>query len=176
MLLLTGLRNEDAALRWEHVDLIDGTLHIPETKNRRPLTLPLSDGLRDMLTHRLNDAARTGSPYVFPSTARQSYFTSALTACHRVAEAADAGAWRTIYGGPSSPSPKASISPPTPSRPWSTTTLAPTSLKGICKSMWSGYGTDATDYRFHLESRWREGNRALWWRFPRATVDRTQFA
>ncbi len=89
LLLLTGLRkNEGAALRWEHVDLIGGTLHVPETKNRRPLTLPLSDWLRAMLTDRQADAERIGSPYVFPSTSGRGYFVTALPCCHRVAEAA----------------------------------------------------------------------------------------
>ena len=89
LLLLTGLRkNEGAALRWAHVDLDARTLHVPETKNRRPLTLPLSDWLLDMLAQRLDDAARTGSLYVFPSAARNGHFTAALPACHRVAETA----------------------------------------------------------------------------------------
>ena len=90
LLLLTGLRkNEGATLRWEHVDLVSGTLYIPETKNRRPLTLPLSDWLRDLLAHRLSDAGRIGSPYVFPGASHRGYFTAALPACHRVAEIAD---------------------------------------------------------------------------------------
>lgn len=87
--MLTGLRkNEGSALRWEHVDLTARTLHVPETKNRRPLTLPLSDWLRDMLAERLAEAERTGSLFVFPSTAGRGHYTAALQACHRVSEAA----------------------------------------------------------------------------------------
>lgn len=90
MLLLTGLRkNEGAQLRWAHVDLVGGTLHVPETKNRRPLTLPLSDWLRAMLAERLRDAERTGSPYVFPSASKRGYFASALAACHKAADVAE---------------------------------------------------------------------------------------
>lgn len=90
LLLLTGLRkNEAASLRWEHIDLIGGTLHVPETKNRRPLTLPLSDWLRAMLAARLSDAERTGSPFVFPGATGRGHFVSVLPACHKVAEAAE---------------------------------------------------------------------------------------
>jgi integrase len=54
-LLLTGLRkNEAATLRWEHVDFDERTIHIPITKNKVPLTLPLSDILLAILQYRLS--------------------------------------------------------------------------------------------------------------------------
>lgn len=90
LLLLTGLRkNEGASLRWDNIDLIEGTLHVPETKNSRPLTLPLSDWLSAMLADRANNTDRLGTSYVFPSTTGRGHFTGALSACHRVAEVAD---------------------------------------------------------------------------------------
>lgn len=86
LLLMTGLRkNEGAALRWQHIDLISRTLHVPETKNHRPLTLPLSDWLMDLLGERLDGAAL---PYVFPNASGRGHFTAVLPACHKVAEAA----------------------------------------------------------------------------------------
>lgn len=91
LLLLTGLRkNEGATLRWVNVDLTAKTLHVPETKNRRPLTLPLSDYLVALLTARLTEAQATGSPYVFPSPTGNGPYTSALPAAHTAA--AQAGA------------------------------------------------------------------------------------
>lgn len=62
LILLTGLRKEEASsLRWEHVDLTAQTLHVPITKNRRPLTLPLSAELAALLAGRQD---RDCSPYV----------------------------------------------------------------------------------------------------------------
>lgn len=91
LLLLTGLRkNEGATLRWANVDLTARTLHVPETKNRRPLTLPLSDYLVEVLTTRLEEAQATGSPHVFPSPTGNGPYTSALTASHAAADQADA--------------------------------------------------------------------------------------
>lgn len=90
LLLLTGLRkNEGAGLRWAHVDLTAKTLHVPETKNRRPLTLPLSDYLTAMLAARLLEAQATGSPYVFPGPTGKGHYARALTASHAVAAQAD---------------------------------------------------------------------------------------
>lgn len=86
LLLLTGLRKSEASsLRWEHIDLDGRTLHVPETKNRRPLTLPLSGYLVELLAERLERAERTGSPYVFPSPTGKGPYTAALEASHRVA-------------------------------------------------------------------------------------------
>ncbi|NMP32563.1 integrase family protein [Thalassotalea sp. M1531] len=64
-LLLTGLRkNEAATLTWDNVDLEEGSIHIPDTKNKEPLTLPLSDVLISILNYRLR--FRTND-YVFSS-------------------------------------------------------------------------------------------------------------
>lgn len=53
LLLLTGLRRaEGLGLRWDQVDLEARTLSVPETKNREPLLLPLSDFLVELLRQR----------------------------------------------------------------------------------------------------------------------------
>ncbi|WNC68169.1 integrase family protein [Thalassotalea nanhaiensis] len=70
-ILLTGLRkNEAATLTWDNVDLQEGTIHIPDTKNKEPLTLPLTDVLSAILSYRyrfrIND-------YVF-SSRKKGYF------------------------------------------------------------------------------------------------------
>lgn len=89
LLLLTGLRkNEGAGLRWEYVDFQARTLHVPETKNRRPLTLPLSGFLVDLLRDRWLTAQETGAPFVFPSSAGSGFYRAALDASHTVAKQA----------------------------------------------------------------------------------------
>lgn len=62
--ILTGLRKTEAAeLQWEHIDLLEGTLTIPDPKNREPHTLPLSDYLQSLLETRKKF---TESAWVFP--------------------------------------------------------------------------------------------------------------
>ena len=43
---------QNPQLPWEHVDLKDKTLLIPDPKNHEPLTLPLSDFLLRILNER----------------------------------------------------------------------------------------------------------------------------
>ena len=63
--LFTGLRfSEAATLRWDQVDLRDHTLHLPDPKNRRPFTLPLTDHVVGLLQAR---QALAVNAYVFPS-------------------------------------------------------------------------------------------------------------
>ena len=63
--LFTGMRrSEIARLRWEHVDLVGRTLHLPKTKNGDPLDLPLSSFLADVLARRREIVGR--SEWVFP--------------------------------------------------------------------------------------------------------------
>jgi len=56
---------EAASLTWQQVSFEAGTFTIPDTKNREPHTLPLTDFLIDLLKHRLEHS--NGSPWVFPS-------------------------------------------------------------------------------------------------------------
>ena len=65
LLLFTGLRRQEAMkLRWDQVDLKGKTLHITDTKNRQPLTLPLGPFIIKLLIRRKKNA--TDSPFVFP--------------------------------------------------------------------------------------------------------------
>jgi len=53
--LHTGLRrNETATLKWSQVDFEDATFTIPDTKNKEPHTLPLSDYLYQLLKSRMD--------------------------------------------------------------------------------------------------------------------------
>lgn len=65
-LLFTGLRkSEGASLRWSDVSLEDRTFTIPDTKNKEPHTLPLSDYLFDLLKRRKDQGS--DHIWVFPS-------------------------------------------------------------------------------------------------------------
>lgn len=68
LLLFTGLRREEAArLEWETVDMKARTFTIPDTKNRNPHTLPMSNYLYDLFKRREeNRQNRQNSPYLFP--------------------------------------------------------------------------------------------------------------
>lgn len=68
LLLFTGIRkNEGLSLSWSNVNMTDKTFTMLETKNGRPLTLPMSNYLFDIFTElqkvKLND-------YVFPALAK----------------------------------------------------------------------------------------------------------
>ncbi len=70
--LFTELRRQEAAsLRWDHVELVDKTLTVTDTKNHEDHTLPLSDFLFDLLTRRKAEA--NGSPFVFPGKGEGGY-------------------------------------------------------------------------------------------------------
>ena len=62
-LALTGLRLDEArTLRWENVDLDDASFRLPDPKNRRGVTLPLSDAATEILSNRPQDGE-----WVFPA-------------------------------------------------------------------------------------------------------------
>lgn len=64
LLIFTGLRRQEAMkLQWADVDLQAKTLTIPDTKNREPLILPLSEFVFDLLSRRKQ---KTINEYVFP--------------------------------------------------------------------------------------------------------------
>ena len=76
ILLLTGLRREDAAtIRWE--DLENGTLHRPSPKGgtERAFTLPLSGYALEILRARRKDNEKffPGSSWVFPAKSRSGH-------------------------------------------------------------------------------------------------------
>ncbi len=64
-LLLTGCRwSEAAQLTWDRVNLDAGSWYLPDPKNHKPITLPLSKPLREILKAR---PGTKDNPYVFPS-------------------------------------------------------------------------------------------------------------
>jgi len=70
--LFTGLRRQSAVeIRWEHINLDEGTLLIPNPKGgkKRAFVLPLSDFLNEVLQRRRveNEKLTPDSPWVFPS-------------------------------------------------------------------------------------------------------------
>ena len=70
-LLFTGLRRQEAAtLKWSNVDLDDHSFTLTDTKNREPLTLPLTDFVFDLLQSR---KAATDSEYVFAGDGKAGY-------------------------------------------------------------------------------------------------------
>lgn len=68
LLLYTGMRkSEGMGLRWEDVDLQAGTLHVPDTKNKTPLTLPMPSQVKTILSERWARWNRPEQGPVFPT-------------------------------------------------------------------------------------------------------------
>lgn len=83
--VLTGLRrNEAAQLTWDRVDLDSGVYRIVENKSKRPVALPLSDYLADMLKRRKCIAGTRR--YVFPAGRKSGYLRDWRSACNNVGE------------------------------------------------------------------------------------------
>lgn len=79
LLMLTGCRKEEtASIRWEQVHLEDDPakcwLHLPDTKNRNPVWLPLSSQAVELLKTRQRV---DGSPFVFTTWSKAGYIQSA---------------------------------------------------------------------------------------------------
>ncbi|TNB49692.1 DUF4102 domain-containing protein [Martelella lutilitoris] len=92
--LFTGMRRgELMALRWENVDLVAKTLHLPKTKNGDPLTLPLSTFLFDLLSERRKRS--NGSPFVFPGPGKDGHLIETKKFLQRVS--AGAGVSFTLH-------------------------------------------------------------------------------
>ncbi len=84
-LLFTGLRRQEAAtLKWSSVDLQGRSFTIADTKNRQPLTLPLTDFLYNLLENR---KAATTSGYVFAGTGKAGYLIEPRSQVQKVIEA-----------------------------------------------------------------------------------------
>ena len=85
-LLFTGLRrSEGSRLVWSNVDFDDRTFTVPETKNGRPHTLPLSSFLLELLERRWADPYREYSDYVFPSDSKEGCLIEPKTAVKNAA-------------------------------------------------------------------------------------------
>lgn len=82
LVLFTGLRAaEAAALAWGNVDLDGGEILIPDTKNRRPHELPLSDYLWDLLREQRR---RVKGDFVFPARRGEGHIVSVQSAIRQV--------------------------------------------------------------------------------------------
>jgi integrase len=66
--VFTGLRKSEACgLRWDFIKFEDRILTIPDTKNGKPHTLPLTEHLETILKRRKEYADSVGSKWVFPA-------------------------------------------------------------------------------------------------------------
>lgn len=66
------------SLRWEHVDWKARALRLPTTKTGRPLVIPLSAPMVEILERRQaeNEALHAGSPWVFPADSKTGHIWS----------------------------------------------------------------------------------------------------
>ena len=81
-LLFTGLRRSEATgLKWDDVDFDEKSFIIPDTKNKEPHRLPMSDFLEDLLKRRYRQAEKI---WVFPSPITDGPLKEPRTAIARV--------------------------------------------------------------------------------------------
>ncbi len=81
--LFVGARRSNVqAMRWEQLDLEAGTWRIPDTKNKEPLTVPLSAAALEILRER--QKVSDDSPWVFPSRGRTGHLVEPKSAWKRV--------------------------------------------------------------------------------------------
>lgn len=91
-MILTGCRVSEAnQLTWDRVKM-DGelpTFHLDTTKNHNPITLPISDALKLVLTRRY-DARLKGNSYVFPAMrGKKGYLHDPRAMMQRVSKTAE---------------------------------------------------------------------------------------
>ena len=87
-LFVTGMRkNEAAGMLWEHVDFEQNTFTIPDTKNHRPLILPISRFLQELLRKRQQETR--ASRFVFPCARNPDKYLNASSLARRVSKYAD---------------------------------------------------------------------------------------
>lgn len=83
-LLFTGLRRQEAAtLKWSDIDLNERSFTLTNTKNREPLTLPLTDYVYDLLRNRKIEAS---SEYVFAGEGKAGYLIEPRRQVQKVIE------------------------------------------------------------------------------------------
>jgi integrase len=76
LLLYTGMRkSEGMGLRWEDVDFQSCTLHVPDTKNNTPLTLPMPLQVKTILSERRERWNQPNEGPVFPTHGKAGHST-----------------------------------------------------------------------------------------------------
>ena len=84
--LLTGMRrSEIATLKWDHVDLVGRSFHLPKTKNGDPLDLPMSNFVASLIESRRELVGQT--EWVFPSTGETGHMVTTKSFTRRVVKA-----------------------------------------------------------------------------------------
>lgn len=82
--MLTGLRRSEAArLKWCDVDFIEQSFTIPDTKNKRSHTLPLTDFLHTLLKRRSHTKE---NEYVFPGKTEKGHLIDPKAAVTKVCD------------------------------------------------------------------------------------------
>lgn len=85
LLLFTGMRkNEGLSLRWEHIDFAEKTIVIPDTKNGKSLSLPMSSFIYDILKNRKQFIKE--SEWLFPSTGVTGHLVEPKKVVHKIIE------------------------------------------------------------------------------------------
>ena len=85
--LLTGTRKDESAkLQWTDIDLADKSYILRDPKNNRPIQLPLSDYLADMLLAR---KLQSNSPFVFSGTGARGYLVEPKRQLAKITEQTD---------------------------------------------------------------------------------------
>ncbi len=75
-LLFTGVRkNEAFQLKWEDINFQNKTMLFPNTKNNKPLTLPMTDIIYDLLSNRKKE--RRSDVWVFDGKSKAGHITDA---------------------------------------------------------------------------------------------------
>ena len=84
--LMTGARKSNVmAMRWADVSLIDAVWRIPETKNGRPITIPLLDAELEILARR---QAKYPGEWVFPGNGKTGHLVEPKKAWRAILKAA----------------------------------------------------------------------------------------
>ena len=86
--LLTGCRKDESAkLQWSDIDLTDNSYILRDPKNGRPMQLPLSDYLANMLTAR---KLSSNNDFVFPGEGVRGYLVEPKRQLAKIIEKTDA--------------------------------------------------------------------------------------
>lgn len=83
--IMTGARRTNVlSMRWQDVDLISGTWHLPDTKNGEPQHIPLMPMAVAILKNRKQRNQAIGSEYVFPGRGGKGHQKEVVRAWKRI--------------------------------------------------------------------------------------------